>query len=113
LFLSAFFVVSGYAHFKFVDFTTDFIPSYIPFRRFFAYFCGVCLIAGGVGLLIHRVRKLAAQLSGIMIGGWFLLLHIPRFLADTTNKSDTLGLCESFAFSGICFLLAGIFRHGD
>lgn len=109
LFLSVFFIASGYAHFKFAGFVTDFIPAYIPFRSFFAYFCGVCLLAGGIGLQVPRVRRQAALLSGIMVGGWFLLLHIPRFLADTSNASDRMGLCESFAFSGIFLMLAGTF----
>lgn len=110
LFLAAFFVAAGYAHFKFADFVADFIPAYIPFRAFFGYFCGVCLVAGGIGMLIPGTKKLAALLSGVMLTGWFLLLHIPRFLADTGNMSDRLGLFESFAFAGICFMLAGIFR---
>jgi hypothetical protein len=42
-----------------------------------------------------------------MIAGWFFLLHIPRFIADTSNTSDRLGLCESFTFVGIFFALAG------
>jgi uncharacterized membrane protein len=106
--LSAFFISAGYAHFKFAPFVADFIPSYIPFRLFWAYGCGVCLIAGGIGLLIPPVRKWAALLSGIMITGWFILLHIPRFVTNINDASDRMGLCESFTFAGICFVLAGM-----
>jgi len=106
--LAAFFIASGYAHFKFVDFVKEFIPAYIPFRLFFAYFCGVCLIAGGIGILIPQTRQWAALLSGIMLMGWFVLLHIPRFIANTNDVSDRMGLCESFSFAGIFFVLAGI-----
>jgi len=67
------------------------------------------LIAGGIGLLIPNVRYWAALLSGIMIGGWFLLLHIPRFANNINDASDRTGLCESFTFAGILFILAGIF----
>ena len=52
--LAAFFIAAGYAHFKFAGFVKDFIPAYIPFHIFWAYFCGVCLIAGGAGLLILK-----------------------------------------------------------
>jgi len=111
--LAAFFIASGYAHFKFVDFVKEFIPSYIPFRLFFGYFCGVCLIAGGIGILIPQTRRWAALLSGIMLMGWFVLLHIPRFIANTNDVSDRMGLCESFTFAGIFFVLAGILsRNG-
>ena len=108
VFLAAFFIACGYAHFKFVDFIESFIPSYIPFHVFWAYFCGICLFAGGVGLLIPQTRRLAALLSGFMVLGWFLLLHIPRFIANTNDASDRMGLCESFTFAGIFFVLAGI-----
>lgn len=108
IFLGAFFIACGYAHFKFADFIESFIPSYIPFHVFWAYFCGICLFAGGVGLLIPQTRRPASLLSGCMVLGWFLLLHIPRFIANINDASDRMGLCESFTFVGIFFALAGI-----
>jgi len=106
--LALFFIISGFAHFKFLDFVTNFIPSYIPLRSFFAQFTGVCLIAGGVGILIIQTRKWAALLAAIMLSGWFILLHIPRFIVNASDASDRMGLAESFAFAGIFFVLAGI-----
>jgi uncharacterized membrane protein len=106
--LAAFFIAGGYAHFKFAAFVKDFIPAYIPFHSFWTYFCGICLFAGGAGLLIPATRKWAALFSGIMVLGWFILLHIPRFLANTNDTSDRMGLCESFTFVGIFFVLAGM-----
>lgn len=111
IFLSLFFIISGLAHFKYADFIIDgFMPSYIPFHPFWAYFCGIALIAGGVGIQIYPLRKIAALLTGIMIAGWFLLLHIPRFFANINDPSDQMGLCESFAFAGIMFVLYGLFK---
>jgi uncharacterized membrane protein len=107
-FLAAFFIAGGYAHFKFAAFVETLIPEYIPFRLFWTYFCGICLLAGGVGILIPRTRKLASLLSGIMVAGWFVLLHIPRFIANTSDASERMGLCESFTFVGIFFVLAGL-----
>ncbi|MEP6675558.1 MAG: hypothetical protein ABJA78_10395 [Ferruginibacter sp.] len=106
--LAAFFIAAGYAHFKYAAFVDGLIPGFIPFHSFWTYFCGVCLIAGGAGILIPFTRRWAALLSGIMVAGWFLLLHIPRFIADTSNRSDRLGLCESFTFAGIFFILAAL-----
>jgi len=106
--LAAFFIMGGYAHFKYADFVTAFIPSYIPFRSFWAYACGIFLLAGGIGILIPRTRKWAALLSGIMLTGWFLLLHIPRFINHINDSGDRMGLCESLSFAGVLFCLAGI-----
>lgn len=106
--LAAFFIACGYAHFKFAGFVENLIPAYIPFHSFWTYLAGVCLLAGGAGLLIRQTRSLAALLSGIMVLGWFFLLHIPRFIANTSDTSDRLGVCESFTFVGIFFVLAGL-----
>jgi len=106
--LGVFFLAMGYAHFKFAGFVTDYIPAYIPFHAFWTYFCGVCLFAGGLGLLLPPTRKWAALLSGIMVFGWFILLHIPRFIANTSDASDRMGLCESFTLAGIFFVLSGM-----
>jgi uncharacterized membrane protein YphA (DoxX/SURF4 family) len=108
IFLAAFFIACGYAHFKFAGFIESYIPSYIPFHVFWTYFCGICLFAGGVGLLIPQTRRLAALLSGFMVLGWFLLLHIPRFITNMNDVSDRMGLCESFTLVGIFFVLAGL-----
>jgi len=107
--VAAFFICGGYAHFKYGDFVDALIPNYIPVHRFWTNLCGVCLFAGGVGILVPVIQKWVALFSGVMVAGWFLLLHIPRFIADTSNVSDTLGLCESFTFVGIFFVLAGMF----
>ncbi len=108
IFLAAFFIAAGYAHFKFAQFVETLIPAYIPLHRFWTYFCGICLLAGGIGLLIPQTRRLAALLSGLMVLGWFLLLHIPRFISNVNDASDRMGLFESFTFVGIFFVLAGI-----
>ena len=111
IFLSLFFIISGFAHFKFAGFIIDgFMPSYIPFHPFWTYFCGIALIAGGIGIQIYPLRKIAALLVGIMIAGWFLLLHIPRFFANINDPGDQMGLCESFAFAGIMFVLYDLFK---
>jgi hypothetical protein len=78
---------------------------------FWTYFCGVCLIAGGIGILLRPTIHLASLLLGIMIFGWFLLLHIPRFIANMNDPSDRMGLCESFAFAGVFFTLAAITKR--
>jgi uncharacterized membrane protein len=109
IFLAVFFIDSGMAHFKFHDFIiNDFIPAYIPFHAFWTYFCGIALLAGGAGLLIKQTRRWAAVLAGLMILIWFFTLHIPRALAAPKDLSEWMGVCESFSFSGILFVLAAL-----
>src|SRR5688572_5510820 len=97
-----FLVVCRLAPFQFVDFIRGgFIPGYIPFQTFWTYFTGICLIAGGIGLLVRPVRKLAAIMSGLMILGWFFLLHLPRLSAAPGDPMEWFGVLESFGFVGI------------
>jgi uncharacterized membrane protein len=107
--LALFFIISGFAHFKFDNFIINgFIPAYIPFHPFWTYFCGIALIAGGVGLLVKQTREWAAALTGLMILLWFFLLHIPRASHAPHDYAEWMGVCESFTFSGILFTLAGL-----
>jgi uncharacterized membrane protein len=108
--LAYFLFICGLAHFKFVDFIRGgFIPAYIPFKTFWTYFTGICLVAGGIGLLIVPVQRLAAIMCGVMILGWFFLLHIPRMLAAPSDLMEWFGVLESFGFVGIFFVLAHVF----
>ena len=101
--LFLFFVDCGIAHFQYVDFVKTLIPAFIPYPLFFTYFCGACLISGGIGLLIPPTQKLAALLSGLQIAGWFILLHVPRAL--TIKGDEWIGVGESLTVSGICFMI--------
>lgn len=106
--LSFFLIICGAAHFKFSQFVPMLIPAYIPAHTFWTYFAGVALIAGGVGLIFQQTRKWAAMLSGLMIFLWFVLLHLPRAFATPAVYDEWIGVCESFTFSGILFVLAGL-----
>lgn len=101
--LFVFFYLCAVAHFQFADFVKSLIPAYIPFPTFWAYFAGVCLLAGGVGLLINKTKRLASLLLAIQIAGWFILLHIPR--AMQLGGDEWIGVGESLAVSGICFMI--------
>ncbi|HKV07307.1 MAG TPA: hypothetical protein VJ725_04150 [Thermoanaerobaculia bacterium] len=104
--LAGFMILGGIQHFVYADFVAKLVPSWIPGTRFWVYFTGVALIAGGVGILLPKTQRLAATLSGIMILLWVVLLHIPRALADLYNAGETSGVFEALALSGVAFILA-------
>ena len=106
LFLAGFMILGGIQHFVYLDFVTKLVPAWIPGPRFWVYFTGVALIAGGVGILLPKTQRLAATMSGIMMLLWVLLLHIPRALADLNNAGETSGVFEALALSGVAFILA-------
>ncbi len=106
-FLSVFLIVCGLQHFTYRDFVTLLVPSWIPpGQRFWTYFTGVALIAGGAGILVPRTARLAATLSAVMIFLWVLLLHIPRAAAGPQHVFETAGVFEALALSGVALLVA-------
>jgi uncharacterized membrane protein len=106
LFLGGFLLLGGIQHFVYADFVAKLVPAWIPQPRFWVYFTGVALIAGGIGIIVPKTVRLAALLSGIMILLWVVLLHIPRAMADLHVPGETSGVFEALALSGVAFILA-------
>jgi uncharacterized membrane protein YphA (DoxX/SURF4 family) len=113
--LGAFLISSGIQHFLFVPFVMSLVPTWIPGPRFWTYFAGVALIAGGIGIVVPLTTRLAAALSGLMIFLWFVLLHVPRALAAPAaqSRNEWTAVFEALAMSGIAFVLAGSHPRGD
>lgn len=105
LLLSGFMILGGIQHFVYIDFVAKLVPAWVPEPRFWAYFTGVALIAGGVGLLLPKTARWAATMSGIMIFLWVVLLHIPRAVA-LRDAGEASGVFEALALSGVAFMLA-------
>ncbi|MGD0444552.1 MAG: hypothetical protein ABSA39_11515 [Edaphobacter sp.] len=103
-------IVFGIDHFLYTAFVATMVPAWIPGHRFWTYFAGVALIAGGVGMLVRFTARLASLMVGIMIFLWFLILHIPRAVADPHSGlgSEWTSVFEALAFSGIAFMLAAM-----
>jgi uncharacterized membrane protein len=106
LFLGGFLILGGIQHFVYSDFVMKLVPSWIPGPRFWVYFTGLALIAGGVGLLLPKTQRLAATMVGIMILLWVVLLHIPRAMANLHEAGEMAGVFEALALSGAAFILA-------
>jgi uncharacterized membrane protein len=106
--LGAFMILCGIQHFLFVQFVTSLVPAWIPGAVFWTSFAGVALIAGGAGIVVPFVTRLAALLSGAMIFSWVFLVHVPLAMNDPHNPGIVASVFEVLAFSGVAFLLAGL-----
>jgi len=109
VFLGAFLISSGIQHFLFVPFVATLVPAWVGAARFWTYFAGVALIAGGLGLIVPWTARLAGSLSGLMIFLWFVMLHVPRALAAAdaaSRRNEWTAVFEALAMSGIALVLA-------
>lgn len=114
-------IVFGAEHFIYKDFVATLVPGWIPWPYFWTDFAGVALMLAGVviagnSLLILLFpnfptfpRRYAAFLLGLAIFSWFIVLHIPRAIADphSGNGNEWTSVFEAFGFSGIAFILSG------
>jgi uncharacterized membrane protein len=105
--LAAFLTICGIQHYVYADFVTTLVPAWMPALRFWTYFTGTALIAGGLGLLVPRTRVLAATLSGLMVFLWVWLVHIPRAV-ELRNASEVSGIFEALAICGVALLVASL-----
>jgi uncharacterized membrane protein YphA (DoxX/SURF4 family) len=106
--LAAFLFVGGFQHYWYRPFVDGLVPAWIPpGQRFWTLFTGTALMAGGLGLVVPRVARLAASLSGLMIFLWVLVLHIPRAVSLPAHAFETAGVLEALALSGVALLVAG------
>jgi uncharacterized membrane protein YphA (DoxX/SURF4 family) len=105
-FVGIFLLLSGVQHFLFSQFVKFLVPAWIPFPIFWAYFSGVALIAGGLGIITGFQRKRAAIFSACMIFAWVFILHIPRALGAEGNANEWTAVFEALATSVILFMVA-------
>jgi uncharacterized membrane protein len=105
--LALFLVVCGLQHFWYRVFVDALVPAWIPpGQRFWTLFAGAALAAGGIGVLVLRIFRLVATLSGLMILSWVPLLHVPRALAGPDHFGEFSGVLEATALGAAALLVA-------
>src|SRR6185436_19627650 len=97
--------IFGAQHFIYLQFVADFIPSWIPWRTFWACFTGAALIASAAGIVFRIWDRWAAAALGGMILAWILLLHTSRIAATPRDFGEWRGLFQALAMSGCAFVL--------
>jgi len=99
----------GILHFLYAKDVADYVPSWVPYRLFWAYLAGAGLLGSGIAIILKIKTKLAATLLGIMIFIWFVILHMPRVVVSPAADlgSEVTSAFIALAYSGIAFVIAG------
>jgi uncharacterized membrane protein len=104
--LGLFLLICGAQHFVYAGFVDGLVPAWIPpGQRFWTLFCAVALLAGGLGVILPRTRRVAGLWAGVMIFLWVFLVHLPRAV-ELKNAFELAGVFEALALAGTAWLVA-------
>jgi uncharacterized membrane protein len=105
--------VFGALHLSDVGSVLPLVPSYMPWRLFWAYFVGCALLAASVSIATKIQVRWSGLLFGIMMFAFVAMLIIPGVLAHPKDRfAWTLVLRES-SFAGGAWILAGNAIRGE
>jgi len=73
-------------HLSSAKFVQMMVPSYMPWRLFWAYFVGFALLAAALSIVTKIKVGLSCALLGVMIFLFVAMLHIPRVVANPHDR---------------------------
>ena len=102
------FIVYGTDHFVYPALVSKLVPGWIGGAMFWTYFAGAALIGAGICIILRVRVPLVANLLGLMIILWCIMLHIPNSIRDPSANGglEVSRAITTFGYAGICFLLA-------
>jgi uncharacterized membrane protein YphA (DoxX/SURF4 family) len=99
--------VFGAEHLSGARFIADAVPSYMPWRLFWAYFVGFALIAASLSIATKIQVRWSGLLFGIMMFIFVALLHIPGAYARPHDRFPLTIVFREMSFGGAGWVLAG------
>ena len=99
--------VFGAEHLSGARFIAGGVPSYMPWRLFWAYFVGFALIAASLSIATKVQVRWSGLLFGIMMFIFVALIHIPGALAKPHERIPLTIVFREMSFGGAGWVLAG------
>ena len=100
LFYAAPLAAFGTEHFTLAQAIASFVPAWIPWHLFWAYFVGACFIAAALSLVTGIQTRLAASLLALTFFLFVVLMDVPGWVQNSRDRiALTLALRE-LSFSG-------------
>ena len=105
--------VFGAEHLSAAKFIMLGVPSYMPWRLFWAYFVGFALLAASLSIATKIQVRWSGLLFGIMMFLFVAMIHIPRALASATDRIGWVIVVREMSFAGGGLILAGNAMRGQ
>ncbi|PWT95522.1 MAG: hypothetical protein C5B52_17675 [Bacteroidetes bacterium] len=112
-FFATMLIIFGIDHFVYTDFVATLVPDWLPGHVFWTYLGAIALIGAGLAIFLNFQMVRVNILLGLMLFIWFLILHIPRGIADPNGAkgNEITSVFEALAFSGAAFVLAATYKR--
>src|SRR5207245_9930401 len=98
--------VFGAEHLSGARFIMLSVPSYMPWRLFWAYFVGFALLAASLSIATKIKVRWSGLLFGIMMFLFVAMVHIPRVLASSRDRIPWVIVIREMSFVGGGWILA-------
>ncbi|HXM23393.1 MAG TPA: hypothetical protein VN948_19205 [Terriglobales bacterium] len=105
--------VFGALHLSGVEFVMPEVPSYMPWRLFWAYFVGFALLAASLSIATKIQVRWSGLLFGIMMFLFVATLDIPGALASPRDRFAWAFVIREMSFAGGGWILAGNAMRGQ
>jgi uncharacterized membrane protein len=100
VFIAAPMGVFGADHFVEATATSAIVPKWLPATPlFWVYLVGAANLASGVSIAVNRWVRLSATLLGLMLLSFVLLMHIPNWISDPTDRFAFNYILRDLSFS--------------
>lgn len=106
LFYAAPLAAFGTEHFTLANVIASLVPKWIPWHLFWAYFVGICFIAGTLSMVTRIQTRLSASLLALTFFLFVVLMDIPGWLRHPDNRFGLTLALRELAFSGGALALA-------
>jgi uncharacterized membrane protein len=89
------------------------VPSYMPWRLFWAYFVGCALLAASLSIATKIQVRWSGLLFGIMMFLFVAMIHFPGALASPKDRFTWTIVIREMSFAGGGWILAGNAMRGQ
>ena len=99
-------------HFRGPDFVQNMVPSYMPFKPFWAYFVGSALLAAALSLTFRKLERVSTTMLGAMFFLFVCMIFLPGALRHPADRFSWTFVLRESSFCAGGWALAGFhFRN--
>ncbi len=90
----------GTEHFTLTETIASFVPAWIPWHEFWAYFVGACFIAAALSMVTGIQARLAASLLALNFFLFVVLMDVPAWIQNPGDRIALALVLRELSFSG-------------